>query len=201
MNFTFLRNKILDSSTKVDVIPQWPSVLWFTGLSTCVTLFQSFDKRHRSNSRIQLIGKSRHASEAGLKVSELHDVHVVCFLEAVTPWCSTETISYSIEINFWYYYCPFEILQAYVKRQFFTGAARPFPSTSNNNRGARVVSMKEASMDFNIFRPHKWGRKIMICDAFILQILPKLHFISPPWSEVHFTYCFPSQLVVGSNPR
>ena len=32
-----------------------------------------------------------------------------------------------------------------------------------------------------------------------LQILPKLHFISAPSSEVHFTYCFPSQ-VVGSNP-
>ena len=27
----------------------------------------------------------------------------------------------------------------------------------------------------------------------VLQILPKLHFISTPWSEVHFTYCFPSQ--------
>ena len=40
----------------------------------------------------------------------------------------------------------------------------------------------------------------MICDAFFLQILPKLHFISTPWSEVHFTYCFPSQWVVGSNP-
>ena len=27
-----------------------------------------------------------------------------------------------------------------------------------------------------IFRPHKWGRKIMICVAFFLQILPNLHF-------------------------
>ena len=40
----------------------------------------------------------------------------------------------------------------------------------------------------------------MICDVFSLQILPKLHFISTPWNEVHFTYCFPSQWVVGSNP-
>ena len=39
---------------------------------------------------------------------------------------------------------------------------------------------------FNIFRPHKWGRKIMVCDAFfILQILPKLHLISTP-SRVAF---------------
>ena len=37
----------------------------------------------------------------------------------------------------------------------------------------------------------------MICDGFF-SILPKLHFISTPWSEVHFTYCFPSQQVVGS---
>ena len=36
------------------------------------------------------------------------------------------------------------------------------------------------------------GGKIMICDAFFLQILPKIHFISTPWSEVDFTYCFPN---------
>ena len=35
-----------------------------------------------------------------------------------------------------------------------------------------------------IFRPHKWGRKIMICDAFFLQILPKLHLISTVWSDL-----------------
>ena len=39
----------------------------------------------------------------------------------------------------------------------------------------------------------------MICNALFLQILPKLQFISTPWSEVHFTYCFPSQKAVGSN--
>ena len=55
-------------------------------------------------------------------------------------------------------------------------------------------------IDVIIFRPHKWGRKIMIYDAFFLQILPKLHFIFYPWSEVHFPYCFPRQWVVGSNP-
>ena len=37
-----------------------------------------------------------------------------------------------------------------------------------------------------IFRPHKWGRKIMICDAFFSQILPKLHFTSTPLSALHF---------------
>ena len=31
-----------------------------------------------------------------------------------------------------------------------------------------------ASICFIIFRPHKWGRKIMICDALFLLILPKL---------------------------
>ena len=29
---------------------------------------------------------------------------------------------------------------------------------------------------FFIFRPHKWGRKIMMCCVFFLQILPNLHF-------------------------
>ena len=40
----------------------------------------------------------------------------------------------------------------------------------------------------------------MICHAFFLQILTKLHFNSTPWSNVYFTYCFPSQCVVDSNP-
>ena len=32
---------------------------------------------------------------------------------------------------------------------------------------------------FFIFRPHIMGRKIIICVAFFLQILPNLHFITP----------------------
>ena len=45
------------------------------------------------------------------------------------------------------------------------------------------------------FRPHKWAKKIMICDAFFLPILPKPHFISTPF--MHFVQLWWLSQVVG----
>ena len=44
-----------------------------------------------------------------------------------------------------------------------------------------------------IFRPHEWGRKIMISDAFFYKFCQNFTLFPLQRVEVHFTYCFPSQ--------
>ena len=82
---------------------------------------------------------------------------------------------------------PFETILRSFQKHFF----RLHENNQCNNFSDRrfvcifvslVIVAERLSIEINIFRPHKWGTKIMICVAFFFQTLPKLHFISTPLS-------------------
>ena len=64
-------------------------------------------------------------------VPELHDVRIICLLEAVTPAWTTNTVSFIIAIDCIHYSGSFDILQARVKCLLSVGPARPVPRALN----------------------------------------------------------------------
>ena len=54
-------------------------------------------------------------------VFELRDVHIVCLLKAVTPTWVTNTVPFTIAVNYIRYPNSFEILQAKVEVYYRSG--------------------------------------------------------------------------------
>ena len=54
-------------------------------------------------------------------VPELHDMRIVCLLKAVTPAWVTNTVSFTLKIDYIYYSGSFEILQAKVNVFYRSG--------------------------------------------------------------------------------
>ena len=57
----------------------------------------------------------------GSMVFELHDVRIVCLLKAVTPAWVTNTVSFTLKIDYIHYSGSFEILQAKVNVFYRSG--------------------------------------------------------------------------------
>ena len=57
----------------------------------------------------------------GSMVFELHDMRIVCLLKAVTPAWVTNTVSFTLKIDFIHYSGSFEILQAKVNVFYRSG--------------------------------------------------------------------------------
>ena len=70
-------------------------------------------------------------------VFELYDMRIVCLLKAVTPAWVTNTVSFTIAINYIRYSDSFDILQAKVKCHLSVGPARPVPRALNKHYSAR----------------------------------------------------------------
>ena len=54
-------------------------------------------------------------------VPELHDMRIVCLLKAVTPAWVTNTVSFTLKIDYIHYSGSFEILQAKVNVFYRSG--------------------------------------------------------------------------------
>ena len=54
-------------------------------------------------------------------VPELHDMRIVCLLKAVTPAWVTNTVSFTLKIDYIHYSGSFEILQAKVNVSYRSG--------------------------------------------------------------------------------
>ena len=54
-------------------------------------------------------------------VPELHDMRIVCLLKAVTPAWVTNTVSFTLKIDYIQYSGSFEILQAKVNVSYRSG--------------------------------------------------------------------------------
>ena len=70
-------------------------------------------------------------------VPELHAMRIVCLLKAVTPAWVTNTVPFTLKIDFTHYSDSFGILQANVKCHLSVGPARPVPRTLNKHYSAR----------------------------------------------------------------
>ena len=57
----------------------------------------------------------------GSMVFELHDVRIVCLLKAITPAWVTNTVSFTLKIDYIHYSGSFEILQAKVNVFYRSG--------------------------------------------------------------------------------
>ena len=57
----------------------------------------------------------------GSKVPELHDMRIVCLLKAATPAWVTNTVPFTIAVNYIRYPNSFEILQAKVEVYYRSG--------------------------------------------------------------------------------
>ena len=79
-------------------------------------------------------------------VFELHDMRVVCLLEAATPAWVTNTVPYLVVIDYILYSVPFAVLQAKVKCHLSVGPARPVPRALNKQYSARGVSINVSFM-------------------------------------------------------
>ena len=73
----------------------------------------------------------------GSTVFELHDRRIVCLLEAATPAWVTNTVSFTLIIDYIHHSGSFDILQAKVKCHLSVGSARPVPRALNNHYSAR----------------------------------------------------------------
>ena len=82
----------------------------------------------------------------GSMVFELHDVRIVCLLKAVTPAWVTNTVPFSLPIDYIRYSGSFEVLQAKVKGLLSVGPARPVPRALNKHYSARGVSINVSFM-------------------------------------------------------
>ena len=60
----------------------------------------------------------------GSMVPELHDMRIFCLLKAVSPARVTNTVSFTVVIDYTRYYDSFEILQVKVKSHLSVGPAR-----------------------------------------------------------------------------
>ena len=65
-------------------------------------------------------------------VPELHDMRIVCLLKAVTPAWVTNTVSFTLKIDYIHYSGSFEILQAKVNVSYRSG-----PRALNKHYSAR----------------------------------------------------------------
>ena len=70
-------------------------------------------------------------------VFELHDMRIFCLLKAATPAWVTNTVSFTLVINYIHRSGSFEVLQAKVKCHLSVGLARPVPRALNKHYSAR----------------------------------------------------------------
>ena len=73
----------------------------------------------------------------GSMVPELHDMRIVCLLKAVTPAWVTNTVSFTLLIDYIHHSGSFEVLQAKVECLLSVGPARPVPRALNKHYSAR----------------------------------------------------------------
>ena len=72
----------------------------------------------------------------GSMVFELHDKRMVCFFRAITPAWGTNTVPFSLVINYIRSSGSFEILQVKVKCLSSVETARPVPRALNKHYSA-----------------------------------------------------------------
>ena len=70
-------------------------------------------------------------------VFELHDMRMICLLKAATPAWVTNTVSFTLLIDYIHHSGSFEVLQAKVECLLSVGPARPVPSALNKHYSAR----------------------------------------------------------------
>ena len=83
-------------------------------------------------------------------VPELHAMRIVCLLKAVTPAWVTNTVSFTLAINYMHHSDSFEVLQAKVKC-LSVGPVRPVPRALNKHYSARGGPINVSFMYFT------WG--------------------------------------------
>ena len=72
----------------------------------------------------------------GSIVFELHDMRLICLLNAATPAWVTNTVPFLVVIGYNHYSGSFEVLQAKVKYLLSVGPARPVPRALNKHYSA-----------------------------------------------------------------
>ena len=82
-------------------------------------------------------------------VSELHDMHIVCLLRAVTPAWVINTVSFLLVIDYNRYSGLFEVLQAKFKCHLSVGPARPVRRALNKHYSARGGPINVSFMYFS----------------------------------------------------
>ena len=84
----------------------------------------------------------------GSILPELHDMRSVCLLKAATPEWVTNTVSFTLYIDYNHHSGSFDILQAKVKCHSSVGPARPVPHALNKHYSARGESINVSFMYF-----------------------------------------------------
>ena len=79
-------------------------------------------------------------------VFELHDMRMMCLLKAATPAWVTNTVSFTLLIDYIHHSGSFEVLQAKVKCLLSVGPACPVPRALNKHYSARGVSINVSFM-------------------------------------------------------
>ena len=73
----------------------------------------------------------------GSTVFELHDMRIFCLLKAATPAWVTNTVSFTLVINYIHRSGSFDILQAKVNCHLSVRPVRPVPRALNKHYSAR----------------------------------------------------------------
>ena len=79
-------------------------------------------------------------------VPELHDMRIFCLPKAVTPAWVTNTVSFSLVIDYTLYSGMFEMLQAKAKCLLSVWPARPVPRALNKHHSAHGGPIIVSSM-------------------------------------------------------
>ena len=79
-------------------------------------------------------------------VFELHDMRMICLLKAATPAWVTNTVSFTLLIDYIHHFGSFEVLQAKVECLLSVGPARPVPRALNKHYSARGGPIKVSFM-------------------------------------------------------
>ena len=85
----------------------------------------------------------------GSMASQLHDMHIVCLLKAVTTAWVITTVPFLLAIDYICYAGSFEILQAKVKLLLSVGPVRPVPCALNKYYSARGGPINVSYMYFS----------------------------------------------------
>ena len=79
-------------------------------------------------------------------VFELHDMRMMCLLKAATPAWVTNTVSFTLLIDYIHHSGSFEVLQAKVKCLLSVGPACSVPRALSKHYSARGVSINVSFM-------------------------------------------------------
>ena len=90
-------------------------------------------------------------------IPEVHGMRIVCLLEVITAW-NTNTVPFTLVIDYTRYCGSFEVLQAKVKCHLLVGPARPVPRALNKHFPARggPINVSFMYIDISFMYNARW---------------------------------------------